>query len=178
MKLRYDEIVIDIETTGLCPVVDEILQIAIIDVNGNTLYNSYIKPICATEWTDAENINHISPDMVKDAPDIYAAMPVVNAILSQAKRIIGYNHINFDLEFMRAYGAIIPDDAELYDVMLEFAPIYGERRYDTDDEYKWQKLTVCAAYYGYDWRNDKAHDGEADCRATLHCYRKMTDKEQ
>lgn len=56
--------------------------------------------------------------------------------------------------------------------VMNFADIYGE----WSDKYgcnKWQKLTKCAEYYGYDWENDTAHDSLADCRATLYCYQKM-----
>lgn len=37
-------ICIDIETTGLDRIEDEILQVAIINGRGKTLYNSYIRP--------------------------------------------------------------------------------------------------------------------------------------
>lgn len=43
---------------------------------------------------------------------------------------------------------------------------------------KWQKLTKCAEYYGYDWENDTAHDSLADCRATLYCYKKMKEQKE
>ena len=44
-EIIYDEIVIDTETTGLNPYDDELLQVSIIDGQGNTLFNSYIKPL-------------------------------------------------------------------------------------------------------------------------------------
>lgn len=37
-------IVIDTETTGLDPIVDELLQVSIIDNNGNTLFDEFVKP--------------------------------------------------------------------------------------------------------------------------------------
>ena len=39
--------------------------------------------------------------------------------------------------------------------------------------YKWQKLSKAAAYYGYKF---KAHDSLEDVRATLYVYNKMQDK--
>ena len=164
-------IVIDTETTGLFPTDDELLQVSIIDSNGNTLYNSYIKPLIAEQWDNAQRINNISPEMVKDAPSIIEEMPKINAILTAAKTIIGYN-TPFDLDFLKAWGGIVPDNATIVDVMLDFAPIYGEWNEKYGD-YKWQKLTTCAAHYGYDWSNTNAHNSLSDCLATLHCYKQM-----
>lgn len=167
-----DEIVIDIETTGLEISTDEILQVSIISGTGETLYKSYIKPLFATEWKAAQRINHISPEMVADAPNIYQEMPKINAILGAARTIIGYNHFGFDLPFLWHFGATIPENIDCCDVMLEFAPIYGEWS-DRYGDYKWQNLGTCAAYYGYEWGEDAAHNSLSDCKATLHCYRNL-----
>lgn len=166
-----DTIVIDIETTGLSEF-DEPLQISIIDGDGNTLYNQYLRPIYHDTWEEAERIHHISPQMVQGAPNIYQEMPKINAILAKAKTIIGYNHEYFDCRFLRAYGAVFLDYVELFDVMLAFAETYGEWD-EFHESYQWQKLTTCAEYYHYDWGTDAAHDSLADCHATLHCYREM-----
>ena len=168
-----DLIVLDIETTGLSMIDDEILQVSMIDRSGNTLYNSYLKPLHLTAWEDAERINHISPAMVVDAPNIYLEMPKINGILKNAKTIVGYNHEGFDIPFLQLFGAVIPETAKIFDVMLEFAPIYGEWS-EKHEGYKWKNLATCAAHYGYDWGSDMAHDSLADCRATLHCYLTMT----
>ncbi len=165
-----DTIVLDIETTGLNLIDDEILQLSIIAGSGETLYDSYFKPLHLTKWDAAQKINGISPATVKKAPLLYHEIPKINGILKHAKTIIGYNHLNFDIPFLQLFSAVFPADAALFDVMTAFAPIYGE----WDDEhngYKWQRLSTCAAYYGYDWGADTAHNSLADCRATLHCYR-------
>lgn len=60
--------------------------------------------------------------------------------------------------------------------MQDFAPIYGEWS-EYYESYKWQKLVKCAAYFGYIWGADKAHDSLADCRATLFCYKKINRQE-
>lgn len=167
-----ETIVIDTETTGLVAGSDEVLQVSIIDDLGNTLYNQLIKPIKATEWSDAERVNHISPEMVKDCPNIYEEMSKINAILRNAKTLIGYNTSGFDIRFLECFGADFSKIEKFVDVMFDFAEIYGEWS-DYYESYKWQKLTTCADYYGYDWKTDKAHDSLADCRATLFCYKAM-----
>lgn len=62
--IEYDEIVIDTETTGLNADTDELLQVSIIDSQGNTLFNSYIKPLYTDNWNKAMAVNHIIPEMV------------------------------------------------------------------------------------------------------------------
>lgn len=164
-------IVIDTETTGLSSDYDEILQLSIIDNNGNTLYNQYFRPQNCNEWEQAQAVNGISPDMVKDCPSIAAELPKIQAIFSSVRKIVGYNTF-FDLDFLLAGGVDIAEDTEIVDVMRDFAEIYGEWN-DYFGNYKWQKLTTRADYYGYDWGDDTAHDSLSDCRATLYCYNQM-----
>lgn len=164
-------IVLDTETTGLSSYYDEILQLSIIDNNGNTLYNQYFKPQNCTEWKQAQAVNGISPEMVKDCPSIVAELPKIQAIFSSVRKIVGYN-TQYDLGFLQAAGVNIAENTEIIDVMRIFSEIYGEWN-DYYGQYKWQKLTTCADYYGYDWGDDTAHDSLSDCRATLFCYKAM-----
>lgn len=173
-----DTIIIDTETTGLDAMWDELLQVSIIDVEGNELYNSYIKPLHHQSWVEAEAVNHITPKMVAYAPTIYEEMPKINAILGNAKTIIGYD-TSFDLDFLYVSGGISVNDKTVIDVMDEFAEEYGE--WDKQhDSYKWQKLTTAAEYYGYDWnsRPGGAHNSLADCYATLFVYDKIIHPEK
>ena len=115
-------------------------------------------------------VNHITPEMVANAPNIIEVKQEINKIINSANVIVGYN-ILFDLEFLAAFG-IENSKATVIDVMQDSGDIYGE----WSDKYgcnKWQKLTKCAEYYGYDWGTDIAHDSLADCRATLYCYNKI-----
>lgn len=167
-----ESITLDTETTGLSPDNGaEILQLSIINQDGDVLFNEYFKPLFAQSWAQAMAVNHITPEMVADKPCIYDKLPEIIAILQGTGCVIGYNTY-FDLSMLAAVGAKRPKETPVVDVMEDFAPIYGEynEKYGT---YKWQKLTVCASYYGYDWGEDTAHDSLADCRATLYCYRKM-----
>ena len=170
-EMHNTAIVIDTETTGLIAGCDELLQVSIINVDGETLLNSYIKPLFHDTWKEAERVNGISQSMVKNAPTIIEICADIQKIISQAKVIIGYN-TDFDLGFLENTGIIIPDNAEIIDVMKDFAEIYGEYS-DFYEAYKWQKLSTCANYFDYDWGNDKAHDSLSDCKATLYCYKKI-----
>lgn len=169
--MRKSKIIcIDIETTGLNRDTDEILQVAIINGRGKTLYNSYIRPDKLRSWKEAEAINKISWQAVKNAPTIRREKRKIERILKRAGLIIGYNLKGFDLPFMAAKGINTAVKADIFDVMLEFAPVAGE--YDEKhDCFKWKPLVFCADWYGY--TNYKPHDALEDVRATLHCYYAM-----
>lgn len=165
------KIILDTETTGLTAGKDELLQVSIIDENGRTIIDSYVKPTSCTEWPEAMAVNHITPEMVAAAPTIRDAAlhDQIQAALNAADTIIGYN-TEFDLGFLEAAGFDIPDRPQI-DVMREFAEVYGEIS-ESHNGYKWQKLTTAAAYYDYQWTIE-AHNSLADCFATLYVYNKM-----
>ncbi len=167
---KYKYIVLDTETTGLNSSADELLQVSIIDSEGNTLFDEYINPLLATHWDNAMAINGITPDMVSDKPNIIEYKKELNSILNLTDVIVGYN-TQFDLSFLSSVG-IENKNAKVVDVMLDFAPIYGEWS-ENYGCYKWQKLTTCADYYNYDWGEDNAHNSLSDCRATLFCYQQL-----
>ena len=62
-----DTVYLDTETTGL-DADDEIVELTIIDDDGEPLINTLLKPVNHTEWPDAENIHGISPMDVRNAP--------------------------------------------------------------------------------------------------------------
>lgn len=158
-------ICLDTETTGI-GYDDEILQLSIIDGRGAVLFNEYVRPKTINEWPEAEMVHGISPEAVAQCPHIDSYTPRVNEILSNAKLIIGYN-LDFDLSFIRLAGITVPEGINQFDVMPEFAEIYGEW-HQYRRTYKWQKLFVCAEFFGYEGTN--WHDSLEDVRATLYCY--------
>lgn len=158
-------IVVDVETTGLDDCYDEILQISIIDGDKNVLMNTYIKPTFATEWKRAEAVNHISPEMVKDAPSIYDVIPQLKGIFESAKILVLYN-ASFDLNFIYSWTGIRRSDEQIVDdVMIDYAEHYGEWN-DYFGNYKWQKLITACNEFGYEWEED-AHNSLGDVKATL-----------
>ncbi len=169
---KISGIAIDTETTGLDSSVDELLQVSVVDEHGETLYNCYFKPRNCTEWADAEKVNHITPEMVRNCPDISVGAAAISRILASAERIIGYN-TPFDLDFLRAAGVEIPTGAEIVDVMQIFAEIKGDWD-DVRGGLKWHKLTECAEYCGYKW-NGAAHDSLQDAQATMFCYNRLSE---
>ena len=166
---RTNTFVIDTETTGLDPVYDELLQLSIIDLYGNKVYDSFFNP-CVREWPAAQAVNHISPEMVKDSPRLDKAAREIRTILSSAATIIGYN-TTFDINMLRANG-LLQHDVEEVDVMRLFAPVYGEYN-EYHESYTWKSLSVAAEYFDYDWPEESKHNSLNDCLATLHVYKHL-----
>lgn len=164
-------IVIDTETTGFDKEKDELLQVSIIDEEGNTLFDEYVCPERVREWPEAQNVNQITPEFISSYPCISVFKDQLQRILQAADLIIGFN-TQFDLGFLAAADITPRDDVQQVDVMREFAPIYGE--WSTNNQnYRWKSLWVCAEYYGYDWAETRMHNSLADTKATLHCYKEL-----
>lgn len=162
-------ICLDTETTGVSPG-DEILQLSIMDGRGEVLFNEYIRPTAHETWPEAQRIHGITPEMVADKPTIAEYLPRITEIIGNARLIVGYN-MQFDLSFLRRAHIRVPKETNTFDVMFEFAEIYGEWN-DYFQDYRWQKLCVCADYFGYE--GSAFHDSLEDVRATLFCYFAMT----
>ena len=161
--------VIDFETTGFKAGLDEVLQVSIIDENENVLLNTYCKPVNCDSWEDAQKVHGITPLMVANELPFERYTEAVLEILTKADYVIAYNYA-FEDKFLRAYGIEV-DRKKWFDPMLAFAEIYGEWN-EYYGNYKWQSLSKCAEYYGYTF---KAHDSLEDVKATLYCYKKMTE---
>ena len=165
-------ICLDVETTNKDPNTAEILQLSIIDYNGDVLFNEYIKPDKAMLWPEAEIIHHISPFQVMEKPHLNFYYDKLKNIFEKAELIITYNGDHYDIPIIVKYGFPELRDKLSYDVMLEFAPIYGAWD-DYHGSYTWQKLSVCADYYGYENSGASFHNSLEDARATLYCYKMM-----
>lgn len=91
----------DLETTGFRNS-DEILSIGMINQNGEVLLDTLVRPTHKTEWKDAEEVNHISPEMVESAPSMEEIQPELNRIIKEADMLISYG-INFDYRFIKPW---------------------------------------------------------------------------
>lgn len=161
-------IVLDTETTGLRAGSDHLLTIGVCDADGNeVLYAEVCPPLECASWPEAECVNGISPADALDKPFIEDVHAELQGVLDAAEEIVCYNAA-FDIPFLEADGFTVPE--KVSDVMLDFAEIYGE--YDErHGDYKWQKLTRCAEYYGCP--DFAAHNSLGDAQATAWCYTKM-----
>jgi DNA polymerase-3 subunit epsilon len=180
-------IVLDIETTGLrCPpeqtgqtrqsgganvpwesgdAYDEILQLAIVDAAGSTLFYDGFKPTKRKSWAQAQRVHGITPNDVKGKAPFGSRKDEIQGIIDAGGLIVTYN-AGFDLGFLSAQGIALKGRRYLC-LMTEFARFHG-RKGGRRRWYTWQSLEVCARHYGV--ANPRAHDALADALTTLRCY--------
>ncbi|OUS06475.1 hypothetical protein A9Q81_02800 [Gammaproteobacteria bacterium 42_54_T18] len=151
---------LDLETTGLnYHGNDEFVQIGIVDENGEVLLNSLSRPVNHKDWSAAEAVHSISPEMTKDAPTNKELSETIKNIIRD-KEVIIYN-LEYDVEFILDEIAVAKSAKCC---MKPFAELYGEWN-DYHGNYKWQKLETAARYVAHNW-DGNAHDAAADCQAT------------
>ena len=157
------KIVLDTETTGLDKMTNAILQLAIIDDNGNELFNQMFRPEekhfkqkgLQYDWGQASEINNIYPSDVENCEPIETYKEEIQKILDSADEILGYN-VKVDLGFLRANGFKIKKDTVITDVMKEYSDYVGDKK-------RFKLSHVCEQFkYKYD-----AHDSLNDVKATL-----------
>ena len=162
-------VVFDTETTGLNPYGgDEIVSMALCDIEGNDLFSRLIRPRAKRTWKEAQAIHGISPDDVKNSPTLEDVADEIRSHICGDVLVVGYN-VGFDISFLMAAG-IIESSPKSFDVMMEYAKVRGSKERRNGDGYLWSKLAVCAKCYGYEFN---AHDASEDAKATAHCYKAL-----
>lgn len=92
--------ILDLETTGLDPRTDSVIEIAVVLLEGDTVlqeFQSFVRPHkpIPPEVTD---LTGISDDMVADAPSLFALRTEIRRLLGNHP-IVGHN-VSFDLGFL------------------------------------------------------------------------------
>lgn len=119
-QLKFNEwnklknaVVLDTETTGLRGA--EIVEIAVVDLDGNVLFDSLVKPANPIPL-EAQSIHHITNDMVKDAPTWPETWQQLYPKIRD-KKILIYNS-EFDRRLMME--SFYPWEDRIGDQMYEF----------------------------------------------------------
>lgn len=163
--LLMDPVFLDTETTGMGPR-DEIVEIAILDKNGNTLYESLVQPTRKIP-ADAIWIHGITDDMVAGAPAWPQVWSEVEELLST--RHVGIYNAEFDLRLFgqshRLHGLAWGGLPNPFCIMKLYADFYtyGAGRY--------QKLEVAGRQCGIPLPN--SHRARADTALALAVFQRI-----
>lgn len=165
-----DLVFLDLETTGFSSDKDDVLEVSLIDNEGNTLLNVLCGPVKKTEWPHAQEIHGITPEMVEGKlPWSFALQDVIR--LCKSKDVVIYNKF-FDTKFCPG----LEDSARLvHCCMVRFAEHFGERK--ANGQIKWQKLIRAAEITGFDWSGLETHRALSDTLATRHVWNYLEEKD-
>lgn len=95
-----DYIVLDLETTGLSPVYNEIIEVGAIKIRDGKIadqFNAFCKPENPIPYFITD-LTGITNEMVKDAPSIKTVLKQVEDFVGE-EIIVGHN-VNFDINFI------------------------------------------------------------------------------
>lgn len=169
--LAYDPIFIDTETTGFTAD-DVVIEIGVVDLQGNTLFESLFKPGIPIP-PDSIAIHHITEEMVAEAPSWKDTWEELQAVLKG--RYIGMYNAEFDLRMMKKthsrYWLDWPmDDRRFFCVMKLYAAFYGQLS-TRGRGYRLHKLEAAGAACGIDLPN--SHRATDDALLTAELFRYM-----
>ena len=148
---------LDTETTGLDPRVEKIIEIAIVDSNGDTVLDTFVDPQMQIPES-ATAIHGIRNNHVRGHKTLEELWPDLVEILS-GNHIVIYNS-DFDRAFFPDY---LNCANKISCAMKEFARYRGlyNHRYSN---YRWHRLINAAIYVGHRWQGS-AHRALSDALA-------------
>ena len=172
-------VVVDVETTGLSSIKNEIIEISAIKFEDWTpvaKFQSLVKP--KKEITaEITQITGITNEMVEGCPTFSSLIPSLNEFVGKSS-LVGYN-LPFDLKFLYRSGFDFTTEKRKYYDVLEIAKSILKKprmkwdkelesyeiNYDYDFDVEDYKLTTVCQYY--DIRdNSSAHRATSDALAT------------
>ncbi|MBV7328993.1 3'-5' exonuclease [Chloroflexi bacterium TSY] len=163
---------LDTETTGYHDT-DQIVEICIIDHDGQVLLDSLVKPIGSIPF-GAVQIHGITNEMVQDAPTWPEIWPQVHSLLTG--RSVGIYNATFDLRLIQqshqisglASSGLKPEaGAQAFCIMKLYARYYGEWNHRRRS-YQWQSLEAAGKQCQLSLSNThRARDDTLLARAVL-----------
>lgn len=174
--LESDSVIIDTETTGLTKE-SEIVEFSMIDMNGNVLIDTLVRPSQQIP-EEVTKINNITNEMVADAPTWSSLYDDIHGILKERK-FLAWNAA-FDARLITQSCQInclyedFPADrliemySDIHDNAIDARQIYslwyGEK--SSKGGFRIQSLARAAEYQQLQFRG-AAHRALADCRMVL-----------
>ena len=153
-------VAIDVETTGLSPITNELIEVSALKYDGNKridTFSTLIKPKVRIPYY-ITNITGITNDMVEEAPEVEEVMPELIDFVGDLP-IVAHN-ANFDYKFIQNYS----NNSFTKNKVIDTVPI-GRRLYP---ELPNHKLGTIAKHIGI--TEDGFHRAEFDCECCAKIY--------
>lgn len=146
-------VVVDVETTGLSPEKNEILEVCAIKFNGNgntlDVFHKYCYPLSGFIPEEVSNIHGITMEKVKNEKP-YGDIRSSLAEFIGERTLIGHNIIGFDIKFLKIHPVKIED------TLVMCRSRWGARN----------KLELTCKRMKIDFNPDDAHTAEYDAKKT------------
>lgn len=162
-----DYVVFDLETTGLSPFADKIIELSGLKVKAGKVtetFSTLVNPGCRIPYS-ATAINGITDAMVKDAPSIDQALEKFLEFIGDFV-LVGHNIHTFDMKFIyiaaeEGLGRAVANDY--------IDTLYLARR--CLPELRHHRLVDLAEHFRFS--TEGAHRALADCQMNQKCYEAM-----
>lgn len=169
-KYVKDYVIFDLETTGVSPKKDEIIEISAVKVVNSVVvdeFSSLVNPMIPIPL-GASNVNGITDDMVTNEPILEDVMPGFLEFIGDMI-LIGHNINSFDMKFIyrdcrKLYGKV-PDN-NFVDTLRLSRMILPKLAHHT--------LGDLASYYGISTKG--AHRALNDCRMNQKVYENLNNE--
>lgn len=167
-------LILDTETTGLGDDA-EVVEISVIDAQGNVLLNSLVRPSKPIPQ-EATDIHGITDAMVVSAPTWDQLHQQFTDVISNTEQPLVIYNDAYDIRILnntaRIYGirpayftsGTVRNYDSVHCAMHAYAEFYGQWD-DYRGQYKWQKLTNAVKQCGHEVEG--AHRSLSDCKMTL-----------
>lgn len=162
-----DFTVIDIETTGVLPMYDEIIELSALRIRDNKVVDRFSSLVKPEEEVSSfiEDLTGISNEMLQNERNIQTVLPEYLDFVGQDV-LVGHN-VNYDVNFIYDYARSTMDKIFSND----FVDTMRLSRYILKNKVKNHKLKTLSKHY--EINRDVVHRGEADCIATLELLHKL-----
>ena len=166
LEFPEDYVVVDLETTGLRPDIDEIIEIGAVRVQGQKVTESFNTLVYPVNGIDSfiTQLTGITPDMVEDSPRISNALSQLIRFVGDSI-VVGHN-VNFDINFLydkcvECFGYGFSND--FIDTMRISRKLFPEYRHHR----------LCDLEKRFNLHNGQAHRALSDVITTNDCFQYM-----
>ncbi|MBE6473841.1 MAG: hypothetical protein E7Z99_09855 [Coriobacteriaceae bacterium] len=160
-----DGIAVAVRTTGFSPDEDEVLELAVVDFEGNELFSRVVKPQNKTEWEASDATGGIAPADVEEAPELYQFEEEISDIFEHASVVVAA-HVPFVESMIEASWVTLPKH-ESFDIIARFLEAHSTADCPNEPAVAATPEGI-AAYYGL------REEGEAladRARLAAECYK-------
>lgn len=166
--LNAECVVLDTETTGVGSQ-DEVIQIAVVNVAGQTVYESFVRPYKAAVTAGAYRVHGIGDDLLAGAPHLHALWTQIGAAC-KGSPILAYNAV-FDRRLL-LQTAVAGQQRGVQSAIMGMHFVDAMEKYARfQRQKKWFSLGKACEREGIELNG--AHAAAADALATLNLVRRM-----